>query len=219
MRVRRIEATRERLLRQSPLREPVRRNVRVGRATPGVVRHVARRPGDGHPSPAEIAGENIPGVKVGDGAPATRTVERSVGHGAYCGNRGPWLLLAMPTMGPSGSGGTPAARPSSTRATLATCSCSTSAPISRRPPRASFSRGFNRLIRARRCRTLLASNPPTSAEGEWLVRWFRPWLDRGYPDPAAPGERRKSVGVRDAPKAKRPRSGVTSREAAPTGRS
>src|SRR5229473_1885728 len=41
-----------------------------------------------------------------------------------------------------------------------------------------------------RCRTLLCSNPPTSAEGEWLVRWFAPWLDRGFPKPARPGELR-----------------------------
>jgi hypothetical protein len=41
-----------------------------------------------------------------------------------------------------------------------------------------------------RCRTLLCTNPPTSAEGEWLVRWFAPWLDPAYPDPAAPGELR-----------------------------
>ena len=41
-----------------------------------------------------------------------------------------------------------------------------------------------------RCRTLLCSNPPTSAEGEWLIRWFAPWLDPAHPDPAKPGELR-----------------------------
>jgi len=41
-----------------------------------------------------------------------------------------------------------------------------------------------------RCRALLCSNPPTSAEGEWLVRWFRPWLDKGFPVQATPGELR-----------------------------
>ncbi len=41
-----------------------------------------------------------------------------------------------------------------------------------------------------RCRALLCSNPPTSAEGEWLVRWFAPWLDKGFPSPARPGELR-----------------------------
>src|SRR5262249_7268312 len=43
---------------------------------------------------------------------------------------------------------------------------------------------------AQRCRTLLCSNPPTSAEGEWLTRWFAPWLDKGFPNPALPGELR-----------------------------
>ena len=41
-----------------------------------------------------------------------------------------------------------------------------------------------------RCRALLCSNPPTSAEGEWLIRWFAPWLDPGSPVRAAPGELR-----------------------------
>lgn len=41
-----------------------------------------------------------------------------------------------------------------------------------------------------RCRALLASNPPASAEGEWLVRWFGPWLDPGHPAAAKPGELR-----------------------------
>lgn len=41
-----------------------------------------------------------------------------------------------------------------------------------------------------RCRALLCSNPPTSAEGEWLVRWFAPWLDPAFPFPAKPGELR-----------------------------
>jgi hypothetical protein len=41
-----------------------------------------------------------------------------------------------------------------------------------------------------RCRALLCSNPPTGAEGEWIIRWFAPWLDPMYPKPAAPGELR-----------------------------
>lgn len=44
--------------------------------------------------------------------------------------------------------------------------------------------------RAQRCRALLCSNPPTSAEGEWLVRWFAPWLDPTFPNPAGAGELR-----------------------------
>jgi hypothetical protein len=41
-----------------------------------------------------------------------------------------------------------------------------------------------------RCRTMFCSNPPTSAEGEWLIRMFEPWLDPKYPNPAKPGELR-----------------------------
>lgn len=44
--------------------------------------------------------------------------------------------------------------------------------------------------RRQRVRALLCSNPPTSAEGEWLVRWFAPWLDPTHPKPALPGELR-----------------------------
>jgi len=28
-----------------------------------------------------------------------------------------------------------------------------------------------------RCRLVLASNPPTTVDGEWITRWFAPWLD------------------------------------------
>jgi len=41
-----------------------------------------------------------------------------------------------------------------------------------------------------RCQTLMAFNPPTSAEGRWVVSFFRPWLDSKHPNPAAPGELR-----------------------------
>lgn len=44
-----------------------------------------------------------------------------------------------------------------------------------------------------RCRTVLASNPPRSDEGQWLIRWFQPWLDPAFPNPAAPGELRWCV--------------------------
>lgn len=32
-----------------------------------------------------------------------------------------------------------------------------------------------------RCRTVFATNPPTTAEGEWIVRWFAPWVDPMHP--------------------------------------
>jgi hypothetical protein len=39
-----------------------------------------------------------------------------------------------------------------------------------------------------RTRIVLCSNPPLSASGEWLFRWFSPWLDNTHPRPAKPGE-------------------------------
>lgn len=45
-------------------------------------------------------------------------------------------------------------------------------------------------VREQRCRTLMCSNPPTSAEGQWLLEYFAPWLDPEYPNPAGPGELR-----------------------------
>lgn len=39
-----------------------------------------------------------------------------------------------------------------------------------------------------RCRMILASNPPRSGEGQWVVEWFAPWLDTSFPAPAKPGE-------------------------------
>lgn len=39
-------------------------------------------------------------------------------------------------------------------------------------------------------RVIYATNPPLSAEGEWLIVWFAPWLDPFFKDPAKPGELR-----------------------------
>lgn len=41
-----------------------------------------------------------------------------------------------------------------------------------------------------RCRVVAAGNPPTSPEGEWVVQYWRPWLDPTHPNPAQPGELR-----------------------------
>lgn len=38
--------------------------------------------------------------------------------------------------------------------------------------------------------TILTFNPPTTAEGRWIVDYFAPWLDDTYPMPALPGEKR-----------------------------
>ncbi|MCO5159632.1 MAG: terminase [Mesorhizobium sp.] len=45
-------------------------------------------------------------------------------------------------------------------------------------------------IPGQRCRTVLATNPPLSAEGLWVTTMFAPWLDPKYPNPAQPGELR-----------------------------
>lgn len=41
-----------------------------------------------------------------------------------------------------------------------------------------------------RCRIVMASNPPTSPEGMWIVEMFAPWLDETHPNPAKDGELR-----------------------------
>lgn len=41
-----------------------------------------------------------------------------------------------------------------------------------------------------RCRVLFCFNPPTTAEGRWVITFFAPWLDPGHPNPAEPGELR-----------------------------
>lgn len=54
-----------------------------------------------------------------------------------------------------------------------------------------FLLGWLRTTRkGQRCRAILAFNPPTTAEGRWVVPFFGPWLDPAHPNPAAPGELR-----------------------------
>ena len=45
----------------------------------------------------------------------------------------------------------------------------------------------------RRCRVLMQTNPPLTAEGEWFIKMFAPWLDDKYPYPAKHGELRYVV--------------------------
>jgi hypothetical protein len=47
-----------------------------------------------------------------------------------------------------------------------------------------------RAPKKRRCRVIFGSNPPRTSDGFWLVKWFAPWLDESFPDPAEPGELR-----------------------------
>lgn len=48
-------------------------------------------------------------------------------------------------------------------------------------------------------RVLMTFNPPTTAEGRWVIEFFAPWLDDKHPNPAAPGELRwfTTVGGKD----------------------
>lgn len=48
-----------------------------------------------------------------------------------------------------------------------------------------------------RCRTILATNPPLTAEGLWVIDMFAPWLDPLFPKPAKPGELRWVVSGQD----------------------
>lgn len=53
-------------------------------------------------------------------------------------------------------------------------------------------------LRARpgkRTRVVIGSNPPRTTDGLWLIKWFAPWLDDKFPNPASPGELRWAVYV------------------------
>jgi hypothetical protein len=54
-----------------------------------------------------------------------------------------------------------------------------------------FVTGWNRTTKAgQRCRTICTGNPPTDSDGEWVLRYWGPWLDDTHPNPALPGELR-----------------------------
>lgn len=54
-----------------------------------------------------------------------------------------------------------------------------------------FLMGWNRTAKkGQRVRVVCAGNPPTDAEGEWVIRFWAPWLDPTHPNPAKPGELR-----------------------------
>lgn len=51
--------------------------------------------------------------------------------------------------------------------------------------------GWNRTtIPGQKCRVLLPFNPPLDEAGEWVVRFFAPWLDETHSNPAKDGELR-----------------------------
>lgn len=45
-------------------------------------------------------------------------------------------------------------------------------------------------VPGQRCQALFTFNPPTSADGQWVISFFAPWIDKKHPNPAAPGELR-----------------------------
>lgn len=58
---------------------------------------------------------------------------------------------------------------------------------------------WNRGPTGQRCRVVLASNPPRTSDGVWVIEWFAPWLDERFPNPAKPGELRWAVIVDNHP--------------------
>lgn len=46
-----------------------------------------------------------------------------------------------------------------------------------------------------RCRVVATGNPPMTAEGEWVIRYWAPWLDDNHANPAQPGELRWFVTI------------------------
>lgn len=54
-----------------------------------------------------------------------------------------------------------------------------------------FLNGWKRTeVVGQRVRTACTGNPPASAEGRWVIAYWRPWLDPTHPRPAKPGELR-----------------------------
>lgn len=58
-----------------------------------------------------------------------------------------------------------------------------------------FSGWARSAIPGQRVRTLGAGNPPSDADGEWVIQRWGPWLDPQHADPAAPGELRWFVRI------------------------
>lgn len=54
-----------------------------------------------------------------------------------------------------------------------------------------FVTGWNRSTKpGQRCRVVCTGNPPHSADGEWVIEFWGPWLKADHPRPAKPGELR-----------------------------
>ena len=54
-----------------------------------------------------------------------------------------------------------------------------------------FANAWCRTTRVgQRTRVIATSNPPTNSDGEWVIRYYAPWLDDQHPHPAQAGELR-----------------------------
>lgn len=54
-----------------------------------------------------------------------------------------------------------------------------------------FVNAWNRSTKpGQRCRIVATCNPPTTAEGRWIIKYWAPWLDDKHPRPARVGELR-----------------------------
>jgi hypothetical protein len=54
-----------------------------------------------------------------------------------------------------------------------------------------FLRGWKRsTMVGERQRIVCTGNPPLDSQGEWVIQFWAPWLDRNHPNPAKPGELR-----------------------------
>ncbi|MBL8186574.1 MAG: terminase [Acidobacteria bacterium] len=52
-----------------------------------------------------------------------------------------------------------------------------------------FVMGWNRsTVPGQKCRVVMTFNPPMDEQGDWVTRFFGPWLDSVHPNPAADGE-------------------------------
>lgn len=62
-----------------------------------------------------------------------------------------------------------------------------------------FTMGWTRTNDAKqRARVLMTFNPPTTAEGRWVMDFFGPWLSDRHPNPAKPGELRWFTTIKGA---------------------
>lgn len=54
------------------------------------------------------------------------------------------------------------------------------------------------------CQCVLCFNPPSSAEGRWIIDYFGPWIDPKHPRPAKPGELRWFARLKSGEEVERP---------------